>query len=161
MYKVGDIVVYKNDACRVKEIKENYLFDKDYYVMVPINDGSLKINVPMDCSNIRNVLTRKEAEELISLIPSIDIIEVNDKEIEYEYKRLMQDGSLESLIKVIKTTYLRNEDRLQQNKKIDEKDDAYFQKAERRLYCELSVSLDMSFDGAKQYVIDSVKEKLS
>lgn len=52
----------------------------------------------------------------------------------------------ENLIKIIKTSYLRNEKRINSNKKISAKDDIYLKKAEELLYRELSYSLNMSFD---------------
>lgn len=75
--------------------------------------------------------------------------------IENEYKALLQSGSLEDLVCIIKTTYLRNYERKQSGKKISEIDDTYFHRAEKILYNELSVSLGMNFDDTKEYVISS------
>lgn len=58
---------------------------------------------------------------MISKIPTIEIIQSEDREIEYVYKRLLEEGTLENLIKVIKTTYMRNQERLSQNKRIGER----------------------------------------
>lgn len=93
---------------------------------------------------------------MISKIPTIEIIQSEDREIEYVYKRLLEEGTLENLIKVIKTTYMRNQERLSQNKRIGERDEVYFERAEKRLYNELSVSLNLTFDHTKQYVINAV-----
>lgn len=93
---------------------------------------------------------------MISKIPTIEIIQSEDREIEYVYKRLLEEGTLENLIKVIKTTYMRNQERLSQNKRIGERDEVYFERAEKRLYNELSVSLNLTFDQTKQYVINAV-----
>ena len=156
MYKVGDVIVYKKDVCEIKDIKKNLFFDKDYYVMSPIDDTSLKIEIPVDSSYLRDVITPDEVQELICKIPSIEIIQVEDKDIEYEYRKLLGENTLENLVKIIKTTYLRNQERVRQKKRVGEKDEYYLQQAERRLYNELSISLNLSFDEAKQYVIDSV-----
>ena len=64
----------------------------------------------------------------------------------------------EDLIKIIKTTYLRNKERIDNNKKIGGTDDEYFKQAEKYLYNEFSVALNMSYDDTKKYVIDKVKE---
>lgn len=156
MYKVGDVIVYKKDVCEIKDIKKNLFFDKDYYVMSPIDDTSLKIEIPVDSSYLRDVITLDEVQELICKIPSIEIIQVEDKDIEYEYRKLLGENTLENLVKIIKTTYLRNQERVRQKKRGGEKDEYYLQQAERHLYNELSISLNLSFDEAKQYVIDSV-----
>ena len=41
----------------------------------------------------------------------------------------MQNGTHEDLIKIIKTTYLRNKERLDNNKKTTDKDNYYFNQA--------------------------------
>ena len=46
--------------------------------------------------------------------------------MENTYKELLQRGTYEDLITVIKTAYLRNENRKKNNKKISDKDNDYF-----------------------------------
>lgn len=93
---------------------------------------------------------------LIARIPEIDVISCNEKLIEAEYKNLLSSGSHEDLIKIIKTTYLRNKKRLDNKKKIGDKDNYYFKKAERYLYNEFSISLNMSFENTKDYITEQV-----
>lgn len=162
MYKVGDIVIYKREVCKIKEIKENLYFQTSYYVMNPIDDYSLKIEVPIqNQENFREIITAKEANQLISKIPEIEQIDFCNQNIEYIYKKILEEGSLEGLIQIIKTTYLRNETRISQNKKTGETDDRYLELAEKRLYNELSVSLDLAYEETKQYVIDTVEKLVS
>ena len=47
MYKINDYVVYKRDVCIVKDIKDNYRNNEGYYILYPIDDDSLKIEVPI------------------------------------------------------------------------------------------------------------------
>lgn len=159
MFNVGDFVVYKKDVCKIVDYKEKHIKDNDYYELVPILDNSLKIVVPVDSGYLRNVLSRRDVEEIIDMIPNIGVIEINDKLIENEYKRLLQENTYNGLIKIIKTTYLRNEDRINNKRKISEKDDNYFNLAEKYLYSEFSVALGIPYDEVKKYVIDRVKEK--
>lgn len=159
MFNVGDFVVYKKDVCRVIDYKEKHIKDMDYYELVPILDNSLKIVVPVDSGYLRNVISKEEAESIIDMISSIEVIDVTDKLIENEYKRLLHEQSYEGLIKIIKTTYLRNEDRVNNKRKISEKDDNYFNLAEKYLYSEFSVSLGIPYDEVKKYVIDRVSKK--
>ena len=161
MYNSGDVVVYGRDVYRIKDVKDNYLFDKTYYIMNPIDDDSLVTSVSVDtASYLRDVITKEEAEELIAKIPSIEIVQASDRDIEYEYKQLLRENTLEALIKIIKTTYMRNMMRQNQNKRISEKGGQYFNRAERQLYNELSLSLHLTVDDTKRYVIDSVKALL-
>lgn len=100
------------------------------YVLVPIDDESLVITVPKSNLGLRNIVSKEESLKLIKSIPSIDII---------------------------KTTYLRNEDRLANHKKIGEKDDNYFKKAEKLLYNELSISLGLSYNDTQKYIKETVE----
>lgn len=159
MYKINDYLVYKKDVCRVKDIKK--INDLYYYVLVPVNDESLKIEVP--ASNkmgfIRDIISKKETEELIEKIPKIEILKnIDDKYIDKTYKDLLYNGNLEDLIRIIKTTYIRNDNRIKNNKKVSDKDLNYFEKAEEYLYNELSISLGLRFDETKEYIINKVNE---
>ena len=160
MFNIGDFVVYKNDVCEVVAYKEKHIKGNDYYELVPILDDSLKIVVPVSNGYLRDVLSKEEAEKIIDMIPDIEVIKINDKLIENEYKRLLHEDGYEGLIKIIKTTYLRNEDRINNKRKISEKDDNYFNLAEKYLYSEFSVSLDIPYEEVKKYVINRVKEKM-
>lgn len=157
MLKIDDYVVYKKDTCKVKEIKK--MNDKDYYVLIPVRDKSLKINIPVDNPDLKSLMTKEEIDLLIKKMPTIEpITSENDRMIEFEYKNLLGTNDKEDLIKIIKTTYLRNKERLDNNKKIGERDETYLKKAEEYLYNEMSIVLDMSFDDVKNYVLNRVTE---
>ena len=160
MYKANDLLVYKKDVCVVEEIKTKYMKDIDYYVLSPITDKSLKIQIPTNSSAIRSLISKEEIDKIIENIPNIEVIKNDTKKLENDYKELMQSGTHEDLIKIIKTTYLRNKERLENNKKTTDKDNYYFNQAELYLYNEFSVVLGLTYEETKAYLIDKV-EKLS
>ena len=129
MYKVNDLLVYKKDVCVVEEIKPKYLRDTDYYVLSPLTDKSLKLQVPTTSNAIRDLIKKEKIEEIIQSIPNIEVIKSDAKTLETDYKLLMQNGTHEDLIKIIKTIYLRNKERLDNNKKTTDKDNYYFNQA--------------------------------
>lgn len=158
MKKVGDYVVYCKEVCKVAEIKEKYMNNTDYYRLVPIDDESLHVDVPVSISSefLRDLITKEEVERIINKIPEIETIKSDDKLLENEYKVLMNNNSLEDYVKIIKTTYTRNQDRLDNKRKISDKDNYYFNLAEKYLYNEFSIILNMNYEETKQYVIDKV-----
>ncbi len=161
MYKANDYLVYKKDVCKVKEVKKNKMTGSDYYVLVPINDDSLIIDVPTDnrMGFIRDIVSKQDAEKLIDNIPKIEpLMDNNDKYIEKIYKDLLYSGNHEDLIKIIKTSYLRNEDRANNKKRLSDKDTKFFEQAERYLYNELSISFGMNYEETKEYIIKRVNE---
>ena len=115
--------------------------------MNPIDDDSLIIDIPIEdrMGHLRDVISSDNAKKLIERIPNINPIEdINEKNLEIKYKELLATGKYDDLIKIIKTTFLRNESRTNNKKKISEKDNNYFKIAEKYLYNELSISLNMS-----------------
>lgn len=161
MYKKNDYIVYKKDVCKIKEIKHNDITNKDYYILIPVYDESLKISFPIENEELflRKVISHDEAENIIDNIKNIEPIEnINDKNIELIYKSLLYNGSHEDLIKIIKTTYLRNEARINDKRKVSDKDSKYFNLAEKYLYNELGVALNMSFDEVKEYIFNKMNK---
>lgn len=157
MFKVNDYLVYRKEVCKVTEIKE-YKNDFLYYVITPINDTSLRIEVPTDSSVIRPLISKRKIQTIIEEIPNIKEIAENDRLLENKYKELLKSGTYNDLITIIKTTYLRNETRDKEKKKRSEKDTTYFNLAEKYLYTEFSVVLGKSYEDTKEYVISKVKE---
>lgn len=160
MKKVGDYVVYRRDVAKIVNIKKNPRNNMDYYVLVPASDESLKIDVPVDNSYVRDLITEKEICDLIKKIPSIPVIENTNKLIENDYKELLKEGSYEGLIKIIKTTYLRNKERIENKKKKGDKDEYYFNLAENYLYTEFSIVLGKTLDETRDYIISEVENNV-
>lgn len=161
MYKENDYLVYKRDVCKVKEVRKDKLTGMDYYILVPVMDKSLIIDVPVDnrMGYIRSILSKEEIEELIKKIPFIEpLTNISDKYLEKTYKELLYNGTIEDLVKIIKTSYIRNDNRIKNNKKISDKDKMFFDKAEQYLYSELSVVLNMSYDETKEYIINRIQK---
>ena len=158
MFKQKSYVMYNYNVCEVKEITK--IRDIDYYVLVPISDKSLTIKAPttQEGISIRPLLTKKEINALIQKMPSIGVISVPDHQLEQEYKKLLNTGNREDLVKIIKTTYLRNKERKDNGKKVGEKDSTFFNLAEKSLYNEIAIVLKMNFDKAKEYVMLKIEK---
>lgn len=163
MYKINDIVMYKKDVCRIKDIKTNSINGNEYYVMVPLTDESLIIDTPVEnrLGYIKDLISLEEVNKLISEIPNLEPFEnLDDKNIEMYYKHAIYNGNHRDLIRVIKSSYIRNDNRLKNNKKISEKDDKYFKLAEKYLYTEFASVLNISFEEVKEYILKEVEKNL-
>ena len=157
MFKIDSYVVYRKDVCKITNITNKY--NNLYYELSPINDNSLKIDVlTSNNDSIRELISKEDIYKIINSIPSIKTIDLDNKYIENEYKELLKNSTHEDLISIIKTAYLRNNERIKQNKKLSDKDKNYFEKAEEYLYNEFSIVLNMNYDDTKKFVIDKVKE---
>lgn len=156
MYKKNDCVIYRQDVCVVKDIIK--LRDEDYYALTPLNDDSLSLKVPVKSELLRLPLNKKDALDLIDRMKDIVTLDLNEKMLENEYQRLLSNCKHEDLIKIIKTTYLRNEKRHDEGKKISEKDDYYFKKAENLLYTELAISLGKTYEETKEFILSKFNQ---
>ena len=74
------------------------------------------------------------------------------------FTQLLNTDTHENLVKIIKTTYLRNENRINNKKKISDKDDKYFNLAEKYLYNKLSISLNETIENIKEYIFKIVNK---
>ena len=155
MYKVGDVVVYRRDVCRVTGKKKSDFTGEMCYLLVPYNntDNSITMQVPISnkAGHLRDLVTKDQIDELIQNAPGIETLESKPANMKSQYATLMKGGSLEDLVCIIKTSYLRNDERMKNHKKLASIDAEYLEKAENLLYSELSVAMNMTYDESKEF----------
>ena len=156
MYKVNDYVVYKKDVCKITDIKEKK--GELYYNLVPVSDSSLKIDLPVNNEQvfIRSLINKNEVDKIIKQMPEIEVLTSTNNMLENNYKELLRDGSFQSLVKIIKTAYLRNKEREENSKKKSDRDEYYLGLAEKYLYTEFSIVLGLSLDETRDYIIAKI-----
>lgn len=169
MFRVGDYVVYGNTGiCRIEDIThlDNGVGDSDklYYVLVPDDGRGGKSFLPVDNTKVvlRAVITKEEALELIDRIPRIEKIGVgNDKQREEKYKELAKQCDCESWVTIIKTIYVRRQERIAQGKKITATDDKYCRIAEDSLYSELGFAIGKNKDEMEAFIRERIDNRAS
>lgn len=155
MYSIGDYIVYKREVCEITDIKEKYIKGMDYYCMRSIRDKTLVLSVPTDSNLIRTILTHEEALKIIDRIDDI-IVEVDENNFDNMCKELMKTDKIEDLIKIIKLNHKRCEERINQGKKISDRDSDYLKKCESMFYIEMSLALSMSYDEVVEFIKSKV-----
>ncbi len=166
MFKIGDYVAhYKQGICEVTNIGKLDIScsdkKKEYYTLKPLYDqaGTLYTPVSNEKNQIREVVTQEEARKLIEEMPTIDTIWVADeKRRETFYKEALLKNECKEWIAIIKTSYLRKMKRLASGKKSINVDEKYLSIAERFLYGELAVALDMNKEDVKDYIVKHIQE---
>lgn len=164
MFEKGEFIVYgTSGVCEVKEITtinmKGVSNDRLYYILNPCHYKESKIFIPVDNEKtvMRSVLTKEEADELIDTIPDIEELWVsNDKLREEKYKETMRSCDCKDWIKVIKTLYLRKQERIAQGKKTTAMDEKYLRMAEDNLYTELSLVLDIPKEQMEEYITQRI-----
>lgn len=160
MFEVGDYIVCGNNGiCTIESISTIDIPDVDpdrlYYILQPVYAKSSVVYIPVDNEKIvmRKVLTKDQVNELIDHIPEIEtIVELNDKLREEKFKECMKHYACEDWIKVIKTLYLRRQERLEKGQKVTATDARYLKSAEDNLYCEFAMALGIEKQEVEAYI---------
>lgn len=163
MFKKGDCVVYSNNGiCRIEDIVIMNMQDgnKEYYLLIPINEKSAKIYLPLNSAGqrMRMAMDEERARQLVNNIGETDTIHiVNDKEREKVYREAATSNNPYSLLAVIKTSLQRKIKREKSGKKCTAVDEKYLKVAETQLYGELAYALQSEIEQIEQ----TVRQKLS
>ena len=153
MYKINDYVIYKREVCVVKDLKK--INNQDYYTLENKEDTSLKISIPVsqETQLLRHLATFDEISNTLDHINDIPTLNINERNLEEQYKLLLQGTTIENLIKIIKTAYIRNEIRKNNHKHLSDTDTSYQELAEQFLFNEIAYAMNISYDAAKELEI--------
>ncbi|MBR5377115.1 MAG: CarD family transcriptional regulator [Lachnospiraceae bacterium] len=161
MFELGDYVVSANNGvCRIDDIVEMDMpgngAAKKCYLVVPLAERAARLYVPVDSKKhqIRHVMTREEATELIENIAGIDQAWIeSDKVREQTYKDAIFSCEPRRLVSILKTMYERGNRRQAEGKKITTIDERYFRIAEKNLNSELAFVLEKEPEEIKQLIM--------
>ena len=155
-------------VCRVVSITDNPVDRRDkvrkYYVLEPLFEKASTIYTPVDNDKVimRRVMTKEEAEELTKRVTEIDTVwSQEETNREQMYKEALRTYDCRSLVQVIKTLYIRKQNRIQEGKKVLSSDEQYLRKAEELLYSEMSVALSIPREEVETYIKDVVSRQES
>ena len=162
MHKIGDNVVYgSNGVMTVTDIREEAIGDvpKSYYVLKApgANKDSLTF-VPVDNERLtaamRPLASRERILEIIEAIPSVSETEwISDNRTRAEhFKSIVESGSHEQIIAMIKAICARGAMRAAEGKKNYLSDEAAMRKAEHVLYSEFSSVLGIDEGEVAQFI---------
>ena len=166
MFEVGDYVVHGNNGvCKVEAVQtmDGIGADKKrvYYTLIPLYSSGSKLFVPTDSKKVitRSVMTKKEAKKLLEEWDEIETHWVeNDKKREEIYKDALRSCDCRQWVKLIKTSYQRNQSRIEKGKKATTSDERYLHMAEDNLFGELAIPLQMTRGEAESYFIKNIRK---
>jgi len=167
MFEIGEYIVYGvKGVCQIEDITHMDISGVDknrlYYVLAPIGDKSGKIYAPTDNPKVmmRKVITKEEANQLIEELPRIELLWVpDDRQREAKYKEALNTCDYRAWVSIVKTLYLRKQERVAQGKKITALDERYMRTAENELYSELSLTLGIPKNEMEEYIKERLEQK--
>lgn len=167
MFEVGEFIMCGgHGVCRVTAVTGNPIdkLDKErkYYILEPVFEKGSTIYTPVDNEKIvmRKIMNEKDAKKLIGEIPDIETVWIKEEKTrEQMYKEAIKTYDSQSLVQIIKTLYLRKQDRMQKGKKVLSSDEHYLKKAEELLYSEMSLALSIPKESVEEYIFNKIHEK--
>ena len=155
-------------VCRVVSITGNPIDRLDkvrkYYVLEPVFEKGSTVYTPVDNDKVvmRRIMNKEEAEALAERITQIETVWIQEeKGREQMYKDAIRTYDCRSLVQIIKTLYLRKQDRLKEGKKVLSSDEQYLRKAEELLYSEMSLALSIPKENVESYIKEAVYKQES
>lgn len=167
MFEKGEYISYgRSGVCRVEDITHLNISGVDrkklYYVLAPLNTKGSRIYFPVDKenANARKLITEKEAWELLEEIQGIPQIWINNEKLrEDSYKQALNSGDYRQWVAIIKTLYLRKQERLSQGKKVAAMDERYLKLTEEALYSELAFVLGREKSEMEPFIAAYIEKK--
>ena len=161
MYQIGDIVVYGTEGIAEigGEIEREFGGQKmKYFVLHPIEKKTETVYVPIGnekaMSKMRGILTKEEAETLISNLPQERPAWIkNDRERQKVYRDTLLFGSSQEVLTMARALHLHQIEQLARGKKLHAADERFMRDAEKMIFAELSYALGITQEEVLQRLV--------
>lgn len=160
MFSKDDIVMYASQGvCKITDITTKEVCGQkiEYYVLKPIYSDTALLYIPIAneklASQLRRVLTKDEIIDLIKSLKEEDVEWIENENMRKEkYKELLSCGDRRGLIGMIRTLYIHKEKLSEHGKKLHIVDERFFKDAEKILYDEFALVLDIKTDEVLPFI---------
>lgn len=166
MYSVGDLIMYSSHGiCEIDDITEKSFSNqtKTYYVMHPINNAQLVINVPIhsDKLNLKDIVNKATAQKIIDSFkhPGVDWIEKNNHRI-HIYSEAIKHGDRYEIAKIVNTLMVKQYELDLLDKKLSSQDMKLLSSIQNILFSELALSLETTSDDIYNRVVECLQQQI-
>ena len=164
MYQIGDLVVYGSiGVCRVDGFSHpDGGGSKLFYCLSPLYQPGV-IHTPVESEKVplRSVMTAAAAEALLSQLTTIRVEIYKERTIQQlaqKYQSVLQTGDPLQLLSLSLSVQQKRIQAEAQNRRLGMVDERYGRQAERLLFGELAVALDMSIDDIPHLIFSRLNE---
>lgn len=166
MYQQGDLVVYgSTGVCRVEGFGNPDPRDRSgrqFYLLKPLyQDGVIYTPVEGGKVSMRSVMSAEDAQRLIAQIPSLDPEICRERTLQLlsqRYQSMLQSGSCRELLELTMSVHRKRRQAESQNRRLGMVDERYGRQAERLLFGELAVALNIPMDSVPAYIASQVEQ---
>ena len=133
-----------------------------YYVLKPVYNSNSTVYVPVDnetlTAKMRRVLSAAEIYEIIRAIPSESSMWIEDEnERKEKYREILQRGDRMELVRIIKALYHHQQAQRAKGKHLHTADEHFFKEAEKMLYDEFALVLQIRPDQVVPFILQQVE----
>ena len=165
MFKINDTVTYgMQGVCKITEIAQKNFGNEtiEYYVLKPVNTDNSTIFVPKAnkelTSRMRRIMSEAEIDGLIDLIAADTELWISDDRTRHaKYKEIINSGNKAELIKIIQVLRIRQQEQQDAGRKLHIADERFYKDAQKMLYDEFAVVLDIDPEKVPGYIADKIK----
>lgn len=163
IFENGMNVVYKNvGVCTIEDIeKRNFdgINDIEYYKLKPIANNSAMYYVPVQNSDeqIRELFSKDEVNQLIDNMQNENEIWFNNsRERRINFGKILKSDDYKAIIGMIKALYMQKNERQKHNKSLSSSDETLLNSAERLMFQEFAMVLNINQEDMKDYIINRI-----
>ena len=164
MFEVGKTVSYgPQGVFRIAEIADKNLTGKKqkYYILRSVKGNGSLVYVPVDNEKlVGKMRPLMSTEQVIALIDEMPLEECtwieNDDERKDTFRKIIAESDPQKLAYLIRSVYLHKLELDGNSKKLHISDERFFKEAERILYDEFSMALDISSDDVPSFIVAKI-----
>lgn len=167
MFNIGDIIIYSaHGLCKIDDICEKTLskVTRTYYVLQPLEQSNLTINVPVSNESIMKIETMDRAEANVIAQsfkkPGLKWIE-NARQRMSQYNVILQTGDRQGIAKISNTLMRKQLEYSGMKKRLTDSDLKLLDMIQKIFFKELAMSLSMSEKAFYEQVECYIKEDFS
>lgn len=160
LFNKGELVFYKSiGVAEVTDITTlDFSLEKDqkYYVMESVfKNGINYVPVSDDIEDIREIISKEQAEEFVEMIPEITpepILDMKSRQMTASYENSISSGDPLEIIKLAVSIEAKRKQVLEEGKNFGAIDDNFLKKAKDMMYEEFAAALDIKKDEVPDYI---------
>ena len=159
MYQPGDLVIYgRTGVCRVERI-ETREDGQQFYALAPLYQSCAILTPVEGRVFMRPVLTRRQAEELIDRMPTLQTAprEGGVRDLTERYQASIATHDCADLVGLISSIYAKKKTAEREKRKFGALDERFMQEGEALLHGELAAALDIPVGEVPAYIRKRLK----
>lgn len=163
MFAINDTILYgTHGICRIADIvKEPFAGAKgNFYILNPVQNPSSTIYVPVDneklTSRMRSILSEEEIYSLLKTMPDEEPWIENKNDRAARFRTILNSGNRAEILSLIKTIYKHREELKANGKKLHAADESTFKEAEKVIYDEFALVLNIKRDQVIPFIIEQM-----